>query len=97
MRTEALRSHCERLCREHEIQWRVWPKMRGGLAVPRCAREIETTPVKGPVSYAMLSREIGHVVGRYQDSRRVVYEASCAYVSKPFIPHEQAGRSNLQA
>jgi hypothetical protein len=64
MRTEALRSHCERLCREHEIQWRVWPKMGGGLAVPRAvAREIETTPVKGPVSYATLSREIGQCCG----------------------------------
>jgi hypothetical protein len=64
----AMQEHAEGLCEEHGITWNRAAWVRKAIA----CREwwmIETPLIRGPVSYAAVMHEIGHILGRYQESR----------------------------
>jgi hypothetical protein len=66
---EEMRTHIDQLCltRDIMIEYCVRPTQAWS------AREIETicvAPVKSQISYVTALHEIGHIVGRYQTSRR---------------------------
>jgi hypothetical protein len=73
-----MQQHAETLCAEHDIAW--WTNMPGGVAraFPEI-EEINTPPIRGAVSYATVLHEIGHMLGRYQQSRRVMVRESWAW------------------
>ena len=75
MKARELKAHCDRLCAEHEITW-----LPGRLPLAlRVTREILTPPIRGPVSYAWVLHEIGHILGRYQNSRRCMVRETWAW------------------
>ncbi len=68
--------HIEGLCRKHDIRW--WrdcsrqSQSRGVVNPAHDIAEIHTTPIRSAISYASALHEIGHVLGRHQNSRRIM-------------------------
>jgi hypothetical protein len=76
-----MRRHVERLCEQHEIQW--WQdQTRSDRAhsFNEFIYEIHTAPVRGPVSYGTAMHEVGHLLGRYRKSRRVIVREEAAWL-----------------
>jgi hypothetical protein len=63
-----LQAHVERLCQEHNILWRA--DREDSARAFRDTREIHTPPIRSVVTYGIALYEIGHFLGRYQDSKR---------------------------
>jgi len=68
--------HAERLCAEHDI---VWQLTRRKACALREFQEIMAPPIRGAVSYATVLHEIGHILGRHQQSRHVMILESWAW------------------
>ena len=75
-----MRRHAETLCRDHDIVWTQPPKMRLHRSWSSFElEEICTPPIRGPISYATVLHEIGHILGRHRDSRRVMVRETWAW------------------
>jgi hypothetical protein len=71
-----MQQHAERLCAEHDIVWQLTRRI--ARAFPEF-EEIEAPRIRGAVSYATVLHEIGHVLGRHQQSRHVMVRESWAW------------------
>jgi hypothetical protein len=76
--TMALQRHAQQLCCEHDIVWRANLPRVNTFALRVC-EEIDTPPIRGAVSYAVVLHEIGHILGRYQDSRHTIVRERWAW------------------
>ena len=75
----AMQRHAAELCQQHEIDWHAsQPRCERSYALIDC-REIHTAPIRGAVSYGTALHEIGHIVGRYTDSRHVMTRETWAW------------------
>ena len=74
-----MREHIERLCHEHRIAWyQDVKRCERAWAVNEC-EEIHTPPIRSAVAYATALHEIGHILGRHQDSRVVLVRERWAW------------------
>jgi hypothetical protein len=65
-----MQRHAEQLCREHDIVWFTHQRRPGDSYALKECEEINTAPIRGPLSYATVLHEIGHILGRHQQSKR---------------------------
>jgi hypothetical protein len=70
-----MRRHVRDLCYEAEIGFE-WDHRNKAWAAPEL-RLIHIPPVKSPIIYAVALHEIGHVLGRHQDSVNVTVRERC--------------------
>jgi hypothetical protein len=79
IQVSAMQRHCEELCRKHEILWHADRKRVGASYSLIEFREIVTAPIRGAISYATVLHEIGHILGRYTNSRRTMTREKWAW------------------
>jgi hypothetical protein len=75
---EALQQHVLRLCERHDIVVHWCRRSDRAKAIYEFA-EITIAPVRSLTSYATAMHEIGHILGRYQRSRRVMVREGWAW------------------
>jgi hypothetical protein len=68
---EALRQHVLSLCERHDIVVH-WCRRPARAKAIYEFEEITIAPVRSLTSYATAMHEIGHILGRYQRSRRIM-------------------------
>jgi hypothetical protein len=73
---ESTRGHVERLCLEHGIN--CFTIQRGGYALHEI-REIHLPPIRSPVTYAVALHEVGHCLGRHQQSKHLMIREGWAW------------------
>jgi len=77
-----MRKHIEALAAEHDIAV-YWIRRTGDAFAIReadgAANEVQTPPIKSAITYATALHEIGHILGRYQNSRRAVVREAWAW------------------
>jgi hypothetical protein len=76
---ENMRWHVEQLCRRYQLAWYRDVKRPHRSYSLREAEEIHTTPIRSAISYATALHEVGHCVGRHQQSRRVMVRERWAW------------------
>jgi hypothetical protein len=62
-----MQQHIIGLCSKHEITY-TWCRRPSQAWAAREIEEICIPPIKSPISYATALHEIGHILGRYQQS-----------------------------
>jgi hypothetical protein len=71
--------HVESLCRSHEIALYYLQNRSEKSYALREVSEIFVAPIKSAVSYVVALHEIGHVLGRHQESRRCMVRERWAW------------------
>lgn len=64
-----MQRHAAKLCDENEITWH--RSARNAWAIIE-SQEIFAPPIRGPVSYCVVMHELGHHLGRHNQSRHVM-------------------------
>ena len=75
MHLDAMRQHFESLAAEHDILLDMrWVKRADRAYALRerdgASDEVQIAPIRSAITYATALHEIGHILGRYQDSHR---------------------------
>jgi antirestriction protein ArdC len=75
MNLDAMRQHVESLAAEHNILLDMhWVKRTDRAYALRerdgASDEVQTPPIRSAITYATALHEIGHILGRHQNSRR---------------------------
>ena len=65
---QEMHEHVIGLCSKHDIVWE-WCKRPSQAWSARELEQICIAPVRSPISYATALHEIGHILGRHQQSR----------------------------
>ena len=73
-----MRAHVFELCKRHEICVN-WCRRLSQSHALRMAEEIIIAPIRSTWSYVVALHEIGHVLGRHQDSSRVMVRERWAW------------------
>jgi hypothetical protein len=73
---EDMQRHVEQLCRRHDINY--WNSKRRTYSLQE-VREIFAPPIRSAVSYGVVLHEIGHILGRHQQSRRTLTRETWAW------------------
>jgi hypothetical protein len=71
--------HIEQLCHEHQIACYVDRKRPGVSYSLRECDEIRIAPIRSSLSYAIALHEVGHMLGRHQQSRWVMVRERWAW------------------
>jgi hypothetical protein len=73
-----MRAHVLELCERHEFIVN-WCRRSSQAQALRMADEITIAPIRSTLSYATALHELGHLLGRHQDSRRVMVRERWAW------------------